>query len=173
VSNGSGDVGGEDLPFWKVKTLAEMNRTEWESLCDRCGRCCLHKLEDDESGDIYWTNIACRLLDHVSCGCKSYDNRHEFVPDCVELDVDEVTSQTYTWLPPTCAYRLLAGGRDLYWWHPLISGDPDTIHLAGISVRNRVITEVGIPEDAFEDHLEEWPGEIPRGSEVDPRNGNR
>ncbi len=169
VTQGSNELDGAPLPFWKTKGLADMSREEWESLCDRCGRCCLHKLEDDETGEIYWTNIACRLLDHTSCACKSYGNRHDFVPDCVELDVAEVVTQTYTWLPPTCAYRVLAGGGDLAWWHPLVSGDPDTVHLARISVRKRVITEEGIPEDAFEDHLAEWPGEVPEGSEVDPR----
>ncbi len=161
------------LPFWKAKPLAELSRTEWEALCDRCGRCCLHKLEDDETGEIYWTNIACRLLDRTACVCSSYGNRHDFVPDCVELDPDEVVSQTYTWLPPTCAYRLIAAGRDLYWWHPLVSGDPDTVHIAGVSVRNRVISEEGIPEDAFEDHLAEWPGEVPPESEHDPREAEK
>jgi uncharacterized cysteine cluster protein YcgN (CxxCxxCC family) len=149
-------------PFWKTKPLDAMNETEWESLCDGCGRCCLNKLEDDETGEIFWTDVACKLLDSESCRCRSYGNRHDFVPDCVQLDPDEVVSQTYTWLPPTCAYRLIAAGRDLYWWHPLVSGDPDTVHAAGVSVRGRgVKSEADIPEDTLEDHIVEWPGVEP------------
>jgi uncharacterized cysteine cluster protein YcgN (CxxCxxCC family) len=155
-------------PFWRAKRLEELTSEEWESLCDRCGRCCLNKLEDEETGEIFWTEVACRLLDRGSCHCSSYPNRHDFVPDCVELDVEEVISQTYTWLPPTCAYRLIAAGRDLMWWHPLVSGDPDTVHAAGISVRNRVISEEGIPADGFEDHIVDWPGEVPDGAEPFP-----
>ena len=151
----------DDATFWKTKRLDEMTEAEWESLCDGCGRCCLNKLEEEETGDIYWTNVACKLLDHVSCRCSSYEDRHDYVPDCVKLDVQEVMEQTYTWLPPTCAYRLLAIGRDLYWWHPLVSGDPATVHLAGISVRRRVISEADIPEDTLEDHIVDWPGEEP------------
>lgn len=157
------------LPFWATKRLDEMSRDEWESLCDRCGRCCLNKLEDDETGEIYWTDVACKLLDHGSCQCKSYDDRHAFVPDCVELDVEEVVSQTYTWLPPTCAYRLLAAGKDLYWWHPLVSLDPDTVHHAGISVRARVRSEEDIPVDTLEDWIVEWPGEVPQDSLRPPK----
>ncbi|WP_228259410.1 YcgN family cysteine cluster protein [Siculibacillus lacustris] len=159
----------EPLPFWRTKRLEELDRDEWESLCDRCGRCCLNKLEDEETGEIYWTNVACRLLDHASACCSSYPNRHDFVPDCIELDPDEVVSQTYTWLPPTCGYRLIAGGRDLMWWHPLVSGDPDTVHAAGISIRNRVISEVDVPEDRLEDHLVDWPGLVPDGTTLPPR----
>lgn len=154
-------IDAPETPFWRVKKLEEMSREEWESLCDRCGRCCLNKLEDEETGEIFWTDVACPLLDHSTCLCSSYPNRHDFVPDCVELDVEEVVSQTYTWLPPTCAYRLLAEGRDLYPWHPLVSGDPDTVHRAGISVRGRVRSEKDIPVDRFEDFIVEWPGEVP------------
>ena len=112
-----------------------------ESLCDGCARCCLNKLEDWDTGEIIWTNVACSLLDDGSCRCKDYHNRLETVPDCVPLDVEKV--HTLTWLPPTCAYRLLDEGYDLYWWHPLVSGDPDTIHQAGISVRGKVVSEEG------------------------------
>lgn len=150
-----------ETAFWRTKKLEEMSKAEWESLCDRCGRCCLNKLEDEETGEIFWTDVACKLLDHGTCLCRSYENRHDFVPDCVELDVEEVVTQTYTWLPPTCAYRLLAEGRDLFDWHPLVSGDPDSVHAAGISVRNRVRSEEDIPEDTLEDWIVEWPGEIP------------
>ncbi|MDK9697800.1 MAG: YcgN family cysteine cluster protein [Siculibacillus sp.] len=149
------------LPFWRAKRLDEMSRDEWESLCDRCGRCCLNKLEDDETGEIFWTDVACKLLDHRSCLCASYSNRHDFVPDCVELDVEEVLTQTYTWLPPTCAYRLLAEGRPLESWHPLVSGDPESVHRAGVSVRGRVRSEEDIPADTLEHWIVEWPGEVP------------
>jgi len=151
----------EQPPFWTAKSLSEMSRAEWESLCDRCGRCCLNKLEDEETAEIFWTDVACKLLDHGTCLCKSYANRHDFVPDCVELDVEEVVTQTYTWLPPTCAYRLLAAGEDLFSWHPLISGDPETVHTAGISVRNRVRSEEDIPVEGLEDFIVDWPGEVP------------
>ena len=149
-------------PFWKTKRLDEMSEAEWESLCDGCGRCCLNKLEDEETGEIYWTNVACRLLDPHSCRCSSYGNRHDFVPDCVRLDVEEVVSQTYTWLPPSCAYRLLARGEDLRWWHPLVCGDPNVIHAVGISVPDLVIFGVTVPQDGYEDHLWGWPREEPR-----------
>ncbi len=152
---------GTEAPFWRTKTLDQMSRAEWESLCDRCGRCCLNKLEDDETGEIYWTDVACKLLDRDACLCSSYANRHDFVPDCVELDVEEVMTQTYTWLPPTCAYRLLAEGRALFPWHPLVSGDPASVHRAGISVRGRVRSEEDIPVDTLEDWIVDWPGEIP------------
>ena len=158
-------------PFWRTKRLDEMSRAEWESLCDRCGRCCLNKLEDDETGEIFWTDVACKLLDHGTCLCKSYPNRHDFVPDCVELDVEEVVTQTYTWLPPTCAYRLLAAGKGLFDWHPLISGDPDTVHRAGISVSGRVRSEEDIPKDTLEDWIVAWPGEIPNAAP--PPHGRR
>lgn len=151
----------DERPFWRTKRLAEMSRDEWEALCDRCGRCCLNKLEDEETGEIFWTDVACKLLDHHACTCSSYANRHDFVPDCVELDVEEVVTQTYTWLPPTCAYRLLAEGRPLEPWHPLISGDPESVHRAGISVRDRVRSEEDIPADGLEDWIVAWPGEVP------------
>lgn len=123
-------------PFWRSKTLEQLTRSEWESLCDGCGQCCLHKLQDEDTDEIYWTSVACTLLDATSCRCSDYANRRKTVPDCVFLTpeiVDEVD-----WLPVTCAYRLVAEGSDLYWWHPLVSGDPNTVHEAGISVRGKV-----------------------------------
>lgn len=119
--------------------MSSMSETEWESLCDGCGRCCLHKLEDEESGEILFTNVACHLLNLGTCQCKDYPNRRTHVPDCVRLTPDLVG--TLYWLPTTCAYRLIADGQDLPWWHPLVSGDPQTIHQAGISVRGRIIAE--------------------------------
>ena len=142
-----------EKPFWQTKSLAQMNREEWESLCDGCGRCCLHKLEYAGEGRVEYTNIACRLLDIGSCRCMDYDNRRAFVPDCRSLTPETV--RTTAWLPPSCAYRLLDEGRDLAWWHPLVSGDPDTVHEAGISVRGRVVTEEAAGDE--QDHVVKWP----------------
>ena len=156
IANPKGD-GEPERPFWQVKRLDQMTREEWESLCDGCARCCLNKLEDWDTGDIAWTNVACTLLDDQTCRCKDYDNRLDTIPDCVPLDVEKV--QSIIWLPPTCAYRLLDEGYDLYWWHPLVSGDPDTIHQAGISVRGRTVPEDGMEPEDYEEHLAMWPGE--------------
>lgn len=146
--------------FWQTKTLEEMNEAEWESLCDGCGRCCLNKLEDEDTGEIAWTDVACRLLDHKSCRCSDYAKRQEIVADCIPLTPESVRS--LAWLPPTCGYRLVAERRDLYWWHPLVSGDPDTVHQAGISVRGRAVSEEAWPLETFEERLVAWPGKKPR-----------
>ena len=145
-------------PFWKTKTLEEMSRAEWESLCDGCGRCCLHKLRDEDTDALAFTNVACRLLDQQTCRCRDYCNRRRRVPDCVALTPAEV--RAIDWLPPSCAYRRLAEGKDLLWWHPLVSGDPETVHEAGISVRGRVVSER--EAGPLEDHVAEWPGRMPR-----------
>ena len=143
-------------PFWQVKTLEEMTRPEWESLCDGCARCCLVKLEDVDSGEIHFTNIGCRLLDGETCRCRDYRRRQSRVPDCVKLT--PATARSLSWLPVTCAYRLLADGRDLPWWHPLISGTPDTVRLAGVSVSGRVAArEDELPEDDWVDRIVKWP----------------
>jgi len=144
-------------PFWKTTKLSEMTTQQWESLCDGCGRCCLNKLEDWDTGEIHWTNIACTLLDHDTCRCKDYENRFDTVPDCIQLSVEKM--QTITWLPPTCAYRLLDEGKDLFWWHPLVSGDRETVHVAGKSVQGSVVSEEGLEPEDYEDFLVEWPGE--------------
>ncbi len=107
-------------PFWQTKTLEAMSDAEWESLCDGCGRCCLMKLEDEESGDIVFTDVACTLFDGETCRCKDYENRAAYVPDCVKLTPQEV--RELTWLPPTCAYRLVQRGQALKWWHPWYPG---------------------------------------------------
>ena len=147
--------------FWKHKSLTEMSREEWESLCDGCGKCCLNKLEDWETGEIYWTSIGCELLDCKSCRCKNYENRFEQVPDCIELTAENVP--TIGWLPPTCAYRLVMEGQDLFWWHPLVSGDPDTVHTAGVSIRGRAVADHGVPPEEYENYLIDWPLEIYQG----------
>lgn len=150
-----------DEPFWRRKALAEMTQGEWESLCDGCGRCCLNKLEDEDTGRLYYTDVGCRLLDAQSCRCRDYANRSSQVDDCVRLRPDNVSD--LGWLPPTCAYRLVAAGRDLYWWHPLVSGDPETVHAAGISVRGRVSAlETEIPDKDLEDHIVSWPLRVPK-----------
>ena len=125
-----------DAPFWKTKSLAEMTDASGKSLCDGCGRCCLVKLEDEDDGKIHFTDIGCRLLDGDTCRCRDYENRTARVDDCVRLTAENLAA--LNWLPPTCAYRLVADGRDLYWWHPLVSGDPESVHAAGVSVRARV-----------------------------------
>lgn len=127
------------LPFWKRKTLREMTTQEWESLCDGCAKCCLHKLEDADTGAIAPTNVACRLLDMTACRCTRYSERQRLVPDCVVLEPTNVG--TLSWMPSTCAYRLLAEGKDLPDWHPLVSGDRDSVHEAGISVREWAVSE--------------------------------
>jgi hypothetical protein len=151
-------------PFWRRKRLEEMTRAEWESLCDGCGRCCLMKLEYEDTGEIDFTSVACRLLDARSCRCTDYANRRAQVEDCVKLTPRRV--RTLKWLPPTCAYRLVDEGRDLYWWHPLVSGDPDTVHQAGVSVRGRVLSEdaAGPPEN----HIVKWPGRVPPKAAAEP-----
>lgn len=139
-------MGKEAAPFWKSKGLDDMSPQEWESLCDGCGRCCLLKLEDEDSGQIYLTRLACALLDLGTCRCSDYPNRFERMPDCLSINPESV--RRLDWLPMTCAYRLVGEGRDLYWWHPLVSGDPDTVHQAGISVRGWTKSEAKVkPEN--------------------------
>ncbi len=132
-------------PFWKTKPLGEMTAAEWESLCDGCGRCCLLKLEDEDTGETYLTRLACSLLDTDRCRCRDYEHRFARMPDCLSLDPEKV--RTLSWLPSTCAYRRVEEGRDLDWWHPLISGSPETVHEAGISVRGWVLSEADVPAD--------------------------
>ncbi|MEO1190735.1 MAG: YcgN family cysteine cluster protein [Pseudomonadota bacterium] len=157
-----------DRPFWERKSLSEMSRTEWESLCDGCARCCLIKLEDEETGVIDETNVACFLLDGEACRCRDYENRQARVPDCVKLTPE--TAGTIAWMPPTCAYRLLAEGKPLYWWHPLVSGDPATVHHAGVSVQGKTVSEKAVRDADLEDHIYLWPCEgAPDPSDRGPR----
>ena len=159
---------GQEGFFWKTKTLEEMSSAEWESLCDGCARCCLEKLEDEDTGKIYFTHVSCKLLDAGLCACKDYANRSDQVPDCVRLTPENV--RTLNWLPPSCGYRLVAEGRDLYWWHPLISGDPNTVHEAGVSVRGRVQgTENEIADADLEDHIVQWPALLPKRARLKKR----
>lgn len=145
-------------PFWKTKRLEEMCPAEWESLCDGCGRCCLHKLRDADTATLAFTTVACHLLDLNTCRCGDYAHRQRRVADCVSLTPAEV--RAVDWLPPSCAYRRLAEGKDLAWWHPLVSGDRDTVHRAGVSVRGRAINERRA--GPLEHHMADWPGLPPR-----------
>lgn len=146
-----------ELPFWKRKSMEEMTAAEWESLCDGCGRCCLNKLQEEGTDKTFFTDVACKLLDCTTARCKDYKNRQNKVKDCVRLTPKSV--RKIVWLPPTCGYRLVADGRDLYWWHPLVSGDPDTVRSAGVSVAGRVhLTENDVPDDELEKHIVKWPG---------------
>ena len=142
--------------FWEKKSLSAMTQKEWEALCDGCGKCCLNKLEDDETGEVEMTRIACRLLDDQSCLCSQYPIRHQFVPECIVLTPKTLKENMY-WLPQTCAYRLLSEGRPLFDWHPLVSGDPASVHRAGVSVQGMTIPEFEVDEDDWEDHIIEEP----------------
>lgn len=139
-------------PFWRTKRLDEMSRTEWESLCDGCGKCCLYRLEDDDAGTCEATNVACRLLDGTSCQCSNYSRRKEIVPDCIKLTPKRVGRMD--WLPTTCAYRRVHLGRDLPWWHHLKTGDRELVHKVGMSVRGRSVPET--KAGPLEHHVVEW-----------------
>lgn len=140
-------------PFWETKRLDEMSAEEWESLCDGCGKCCLHKLQDADTDEIFSTNVACRLLDLETCRCGDYPNRKKKVPDCVQLTPE--TAASLPWLPPTCAYKLIAHGEALPEWHPLVSGSPDSVHDAGISLRGRAVSER--QARGMTSHIVDWP----------------
>lgn len=135
--------------FWETTPLDRMSRSEWESLCDGCGKCCIHKLEDEETGELHATNIACRLLDRRSGQCSDYKHRHAYVPECVRLTPKKL--RQIDWLPTTCAYRLIDEGRPLPEWHYLVSGDPESVHRAGISVRGWTVSEDDVGD--FENHV--------------------
>lgn len=138
-------------PFWRTKRLEELSRQEWESLCDGCAKCCLVRLEDEDTGTVVTTNLSCQLLDQAACICSDYKNRTARVPGCTNLTPDRV--REFTWLPASCAYRLVAAGKDLPWWHHLKSGSRDTVHDAGQSVQGQTVCETSVPEDHWEDHV--------------------
>ena len=137
--------------FWELP-LADLDKPAWEALCDGCGKCCLNKLEFEDTGELAFTRVACKLLDDQTCQCTSYANRHDFVPDCVVLTPRKLREIAW-WLPATCAYRLRAEGKPLYDWHYLVSGDRESIHRAGMSVRGWTISELTVTEDDWEDYI--------------------
>ncbi|MGB8842369.1 MAG: YcgN family cysteine cluster protein [Aliidongia sp.] len=143
-----------EQPFWRRKALTEMTDAEWESLCDGCGKCCLVKLQDEDTGTILHTDVGCYLLDAHGCRCRRYKDRQTLVPDCVKVTPDNIGDLAF--MPTTCAYRLLAEGQELQWWHHLVSGRRDTIHKAGMSVRHRVISEEEVEEEDLPNHIVDW-----------------
>lgn len=145
----------DNRPYWERVPLDKMTQRQWEDLCDGCGRCCLRKLEFEDTSEIVYTNVACSCLEIASCRCRSYHDRGEKKPECLVLS-PETLYQSLHLLPQTCAYRLVARGEDLPWWHPLICGDPDMVHKASISVREKVISEDYVHDDELEDHIIEW-----------------
>lgn len=155
-----GKRGKKRAPFW-TRPLAELTRAEWEKLCDGCGRCCLVKLEDEDTGAIHHTSVACKLLDWESCRCGDYRQRRKFVPDCVRLSLSKLAE--ISWLPPTCAYRLRFEGKELPAWHPLLTGDPDSVHEARASVRGRVEgVEDKVEVEDYPDYIRQWPRRWPK-----------
>ncbi|TYB89174.1 YcgN family cysteine cluster protein [Oceaniovalibus sp. ACAM 378] len=150
------DRSGLRSRFWEYVPLRKMSVAEWEALCDGCGKCCLNKLEDEDTGEVEMTRVACRLLDGETCHCSQYPIRHKFVPECIVLTPANISKNSY-WMPETCAYRLLHEGKTLYEWHPLISGDPESVHRAGVSVQGWTIPEFEVPEEEWEDYIIEEP----------------
>lgn len=142
--------------FWEDTPFDKLSRPEWEALCDGCGKCCLNKLEDEDTGEVALTRISCRLLDNATCLCSNYPNRRKFVSECISLTAQNITDHLY-WLPQTCAYRLVYEGRPLFDWHPLISGDPETVHRAGVTMRGLTLSETSVDEDDWEDYIIEEP----------------
>jgi uncharacterized cysteine cluster protein YcgN (CxxCxxCC family) len=143
-------------PFWKTKSLAQMSPEEWESLCDGCGLCCVIRFEDEVSGEIIPTRVHCKLFDSAACGCSNYAERKVHVPDCIKLTPHNI--EALEWMPKSCAYRRLHEGKDLPRWHPLVTGDPESVHAAGVSVRGKTISEAALvdPEDAIDFEAPEW-----------------
>jgi len=140
------------MKFWEIKSLTEMSSEEWESLCDNCGKCCLIKLEDEDSGEIVFTSAVCDLIDLDSCRCSRYSERCSLVPECIDLKQHDFAE--YNWLPSTCAYRLLTDGNPLPDWHPLITGTPESVKDAGVSISSYAIKESQVED--FEDHVIGW-----------------
>ena len=143
-----------ELAFWQSKSLAQMNSAEWESLCDGCGKCCLHKLEDEDTGEVFYTRVACKLLDLETCQCTDYTRRLERVPGCVHLTPEDVAK--FDWLPVSCAYRLIAEGKPLPTWHHLRSGDRLQVHKQGHSIKGRALPEATVAEEDLEEQVVHW-----------------
>ena len=139
--------------FWETKKLQQMNASEWEALCDGCGKCCLVKLQDEDTDELFYTNVACRYLDET-CRCSVYSQRRLKQPDCIELTVGDI--EAFAWLPPSCAYRRLAEGAPLPYWHPLLTGDSNSVGRAGHSVAGKVCSEAQVHPDDLEDFIVRW-----------------
>ena len=148
------DRKGLPTKFWEKKSLTQMSAVEWEALCDGCGRCCLNKIEDEDNGNVYLTRVACRLFDDSTCRCVQYENRRQFVPECISITPKSIKDRAY-WLPKTCAYLLLWQKKTLYDWHPLISGSAKSVHDAGISIKEKTVPEFEVHEDDWENHIME------------------
>ena len=142
--------------FWEKKPLKKLTPKEWEALCDGCGKCCLNKLEDADTGEVALTRVSCRLLDCSSCRCSQYEIRHQFVPECISLKPSNLDTHAY-WMPETCAYRRLWKGQNLPEWHPLLTGSHETVHAAGVSVRGWCVPEFEVDEEDWEDHIIDEP----------------
>lgn len=144
----------ESPAWWNTKSLEELSASEWESLCDGCAKCCLHKLQDEDTGEVFYTKVRCKHLVEEHCRCSDYAQRSVLVPNCIQLHVEKIPA--YDWLPSTCAYRLRAGNEPLPLWHPLVSGDPQSVHDAGISIRGRSVSDEFIHPDGYEEHIIHW-----------------
>ena len=140
--------------WWHSKPLTELNRAQWEALCDGCAKCCLHKLEDQDTGEVFYTKIRCRYLDEQVCRCSDYSNRSTLMSNCIDLRAADWKS--LNWLPSTCAYRLRANDKPLPLWHPLVSGSRDSVHDAGISIRGRAISDEYVHPDGYDEHIVSW-----------------
>jgi uncharacterized cysteine cluster protein YcgN (CxxCxxCC family) len=140
--------------WWNTTPLGELNPAQWEALCDGCAKCCLHKLEDEDTAEVFYTKVRCQYLDEEQCRCTDYKRRSILVPNCIHLLAEEVAG--YDWLPSTCAYRLRANNEPLPQWHPLVSGDPESVHSAGISIRGRSISDEYVHPDGYDEHIVHW-----------------
>jgi len=147
-------INKQRLNFWEELSLEEMSKKQWEMLCDGCGLCCLHKFEDEYTSKIFFTDVVCQYIEEETCKCKHYESRNEYVPDCLNIKPD--WGAKFNWLPSSCAYRLLYEKKSLHDWHPLVSGQRDSVHMAGISVRGRAFSDADISDEDIFSHIIEW-----------------